>query len=170
MSVRIADDGELEVKGPNIFKGYWRNAEETREAFTPDGFFRTGDIGRIDEEGWIYITDRKKQLIITSAGKNIAPAAVERELLLCPHIEMAYVHGDRRNYLTALIVLNEIGDEADRALLRDGGHALAGACQGPAAALPGAGGNGPGQRETAPVHAGQVFPGSPAVLGGIGGT
>ena len=107
VSVRVAADGELEVKGPNIFKGYWRNAEETREAFTPDGYFRTGDIGRIDEEGWIYITDRKKQLIITSAGKNIAPAAVERELLLCPHIEMAYIHGDRRNYLTALVVLDE---------------------------------------------------------------
>ncbi len=84
VSVRIAADGELEVKGPNIFKGYWRNDEETREAFTPDGFFRTGDIGRIDEEGWIYITDRKKQLIITSAGKNIAPAAVEQRAPAVP--------------------------------------------------------------------------------------
>jgi long-chain acyl-CoA synthetase len=107
VSVRIAADGELEVKGPNIFKGYWRNPEDTREAFTPDGWFRTGDIGRIDAEGWIYITDRKKQLIITSAGKNIAPSAVERELLQCPHIDTAYIHGDRRNYLTALVVLNE---------------------------------------------------------------
>lgn len=105
--VRIAEDGELEVKGPNIFQGYWRNPEETRDAFTPDGYFRTGDIGTIDDDGWIYITDRKKQLIITSAGKNIAPAAVERELLQCPHIDMAYIHGDRRNYLTALVVLNE---------------------------------------------------------------
>jgi long-chain acyl-CoA synthetase len=105
--VRIAADGELEVKGPNIFKGYWRNPEETKDAFTPDGYFRTGDIGTIDEEGWIYITDRKKQLIITSAGKNIAPAAVEKEILQGAHIEMAYIHGDRRNYLTALIVLNE---------------------------------------------------------------
>jgi long-chain acyl-CoA synthetase len=105
--VRIAADGELEVKGPNIFQGYWRNPEETSDAFTADGWFRTGDIGTIDEEGWIYITDRKKQLIITSAGKNIAPAAVERELLQCSHIEMAYIHGDRRNYLTALVVLDE---------------------------------------------------------------
>lgn len=105
--VRVAGDGELEVKGPNIFKGYWRMPEETRDVFTPDGYFRTGDIGTIDEEGWIYITDRKKQLIITSAGKNIAPAAVEREILQCAHIEMAYIHGDRRNYLTALVVLNE---------------------------------------------------------------
>jgi len=107
VNVRIADDGELEVRGPNIFQGYWRNPEETIDAFTADGWFRTGDIGTIDQEGWIYITDRKKQLIITSAGKNIAPAAVEREVLQCPHIDMAYIHGDRRNYLTAILVLNE---------------------------------------------------------------
>jgi len=107
VEVRVAVDGELEVKGPNIFKEYWRNPEETKATFTPDGFYRTGDIGEINEEGRIFITDRKKQLIITSSGKNIAPAHIENLLLSGRHIEMAYVHGDRRNYLTALLVLDQ---------------------------------------------------------------
>jgi long-chain acyl-CoA synthetase len=104
VEVRVAPDSELEVRGPNIFKEYWRNTEETKAAFTPDGFYRTGDIGEIDEEGRIIITDRKKDLIITSGGKNIAPAPIENMLLSGRYIEMAYVHGDRRNYLTALLV------------------------------------------------------------------
>ena len=107
VTVRVAQDGELEVKGPNIFKEYWRNPEETYATFTEDGFYRTGDIGEINEEGRIIITDRKKQLIITSGGKNIAPAPIENLLLGGRHIEMAYVHGDRRNYLTALLVLDQ---------------------------------------------------------------
>jgi len=104
VQVRVAADGELEVKGPNVFKEYWRNPEETRATFTDDGFYRTGDIGTIDEEGWVTITDRKKQIIITSGGKNIAPAPIENLLLSGRHIESAHVHGDRRNYLTALLV------------------------------------------------------------------
>ena len=107
VEVRVAPDGELEVKGPNVFKEYWRNPEETTATFTPDGFYRTGDIGTINEDGRIIITDRKKQLIITSGGKNIAPAPIENLLLSGRHIEMAYVHGDRRNYLTALLVLDQ---------------------------------------------------------------
>jgi len=107
VEVRIASDGELEVKGPNVFKEYWRNPEETKTTFTPDGFYRTGDIGEINEEGRVIITDRKKELIITSGGKNIAPASIENLLLGGRHIEMAYVHGDRRNYLTALLVLDQ---------------------------------------------------------------
>ncbi len=107
VEVRVAPDGELEVKGPNIFKEYWRNPEETKAAFTPDGFYRTGDIGEINDEGWVIITDRKKELIITSGGKNIAPTHVENLLLGGRHIEMAYVHGDRRHYLTALLVLDQ---------------------------------------------------------------
>jgi len=107
VEVRVAPDGELEVKGPNVFKEYWRNPEETKATFTPDGFYRTGDIGEINEDGRIIITDRKKQLIITSSGKNIAPALIENMLLGGRHIEMAYVHGDRRNYLTALLVLDQ---------------------------------------------------------------
>jgi long-chain acyl-CoA synthetase len=107
VEVRVAPDGELEVKGPNVFKEYWRNPEETRATFTSDGFYRTGDIGEIDEEGRVIITDRKKQLIITSGGKNIAPAPIENLLVRGRHIEMVYVHGDRRNYLTALLVLDQ---------------------------------------------------------------
>jgi len=106
VQVRAADDGELEVKGPNVFKEYWKNPAETKATFTPDGYYRTGDIGVIDDQGWVTITDRKKQLIITSAGKNIAPAPVEHLLLGGHHIESAYVHGDRRHYLTALLVLD----------------------------------------------------------------
>lgn len=107
VEVRVAPDGELEVTGPNIFKEYWRNPEETRATFTNDGFYRTGDIGEINEEGRVIITDRKKQLIITSGGKNIAPAPIENLLQSGRHIEMACVHGDRRNYLTALLVLDQ---------------------------------------------------------------
>jgi long-chain acyl-CoA synthetase len=107
VEVRVAPDGELEVNGPNIFKEYWRDPEETRATFTSDGFYRTGDIGEINEEGRVIITDRKKQLIITSGGKNIAPAPIENLLQSGRHIEMAYVHGDRRNYLTALLVLDQ---------------------------------------------------------------
>jgi len=107
VEVRVAPDGELEVKGPNVFKEYWRNPEETHATFTADGFYRTGDIGEINEEGRVIITDRKKQLIITSGGKNIAPAPIEHLLVRGRHIEMAYVHGDRRNYLTALLVLDQ---------------------------------------------------------------
>ena len=107
VEVRVAQDGELEVKGPNVFKEYWRNPEETKATFTSDGFYRTGDIGVINEEGRVIITDRKKELIITSGGKNIAPAPVENLLLSGRHIEMAYVHGDRRHYLTALLVLDQ---------------------------------------------------------------
>ena len=103
----VAEDGELEVKGPNIFKEYWRNPEETKATFTPDGFYRTGDIGEINEEGRVTITDRKKELIITSGGKNIASAPIVNLLSSGRYIEMAYVHGDRRNYLTALLVLDQ---------------------------------------------------------------
>ncbi|HOD36110.1 MAG TPA: long-chain fatty acid--CoA ligase [Syntrophales bacterium] len=110
--VRAAEDGELEVKGPNVFKEYWKNPAETAATFTPDGYYRTGDIGVIDDQGWVTITDRKKQLIITSGGKNIAPAPVEHLLIGGRHIESAYVHGDRRHYLTALLVLDRNAVEA----------------------------------------------------------
>lgn len=104
VEVRLAADGELEVKGPNVFKEYWRKPEETRAAFTADGYYRTGDIGTIDAEGRVRITGRKKELIITAGGKNVAPAAIVQLLINQPHIDMAYIHGDRRKYLTALLV------------------------------------------------------------------
>jgi long-chain acyl-CoA synthetase len=107
VQVRLGPDDELEVKGPNVFKEYWKNPEETDVTFTPDGFYRTGDIGYIDKDGWVSIIDRKKQLIITSGGRNIAPAPIEQLLENNRSIEMAYVHGDRQNYLTALLVVNQ---------------------------------------------------------------
>jgi long-chain acyl-CoA synthetase len=107
VQVRLGPDDELEVKGPNVFKEYWKNPEETDVTFTPDGFYRTGDIGYIDKDSWVSIIDRKKQLIITSGGRNIAPAPIEQLLANSRSIEMAYVHGDRQNYLTALIVVNQ---------------------------------------------------------------
>ncbi|HUH67111.1 MAG TPA: long-chain fatty acid--CoA ligase [Syntrophales bacterium] len=107
VEVRLAEDGELEVRGPNIFKEYWRNPKETEATITADGFYRSGDVGEIDKEGRVTITDRKKELIITSGGKNIASAPIINLLTSGKYIEMAYVHGDRRNYLTALLTLDQ---------------------------------------------------------------
>ncbi|UPT67096.1 MAG: AMP-binding protein [Sphingobacteriales bacterium JAD_PAG50586_3] len=104
--VKIADDGEILVKGPNIFKEYWNRPEETAESFTTDGFYKTGDIGEFDADGFLKITDRKKQLIITSGGKNVAPAAIQNQLAQGGIIEMAHVHGDKRKYITALLTLD----------------------------------------------------------------
>ena len=99
---RIAADGEILVKGPQVMLGYYNNPEATNEAIQ-DGWLATGDIGKI-EDGFITITDRKKELIITAGGKNIAPQPVENELKMDKYISSVYVYGDRKPYLTALIV------------------------------------------------------------------
>jgi len=101
---RIASDGEVLIRGPGVFGGYWKMPEATREVFTDDGFFKTGDIGHIDEDGYLYITDRKKELIVTAAGKNIAPAPIETMLMTDPYIEQACVVGEGRKFIAALIV------------------------------------------------------------------
>lgn len=103
--VRVAADGELLVKGPAVSAGYYRRADATSELFDDDGWLRTGDIGRVDEDGFVYITDRKKELIITSLGKNIAPSNVESLLTRHPIIGQAVVSGDGRPYLVALLSL-----------------------------------------------------------------
>ncbi|MBN2078463.1 MAG: long-chain fatty acid--CoA ligase [Spirochaetes bacterium] len=100
----IAPDGEILVKGPQVFSGYWKMPDETRESFTEDGYFKTGDIGFIDEDGFLTITDRKKELFVTSGGKNIAPHPIEVALTQRPYIEQACLVGDGRKYLSALIV------------------------------------------------------------------
>ena len=102
VEVRIADDGEVLVRGPSVFNGYWNRPEETRAAFV-DGWFKTGDIGQLDSEGYLSITDRKKDLIKTSGGKFIAPQPIENSLKLNPLIGTAVVIGDRRKFPAALI-------------------------------------------------------------------
>ncbi len=105
VQVRIADDGEILVKGPSVFQGYWNMPEETRAAFT-DGWFKTGDIGRLDEDGFLYITDRKKDLLKTSGGKFIAPQPIENSLKHNPLIAEAVVVGDKRKFSAVLLVPN----------------------------------------------------------------
>ena len=102
VDVRVADDGEILVRGPSIFKGYWNRPQETQEAFV-DGWFKTGDIGNLDSEGYLSITDRKKDLIKTSGGKFIAPQPIENSLKLNPLIGTAVVLGDRRKFPAVLI-------------------------------------------------------------------
>ncbi|TYO95830.1 long-chain acyl-CoA synthetase [Geothermobacter ehrlichii] len=103
--VKLAEDGELLVRGPQLMKGYYRNEQATAEAMK-DGWLHTGDIARIDEEGYVYIVDRKKELIVTAGGKNIAPQPLENELKLDKYISQAFVYGDRKPYLVALITPN----------------------------------------------------------------
>ena len=105
VEVKIADDGEVLIKGPNIFQGYYKNADATAEALE-DGWLHTGDLGRLDEDGFLYITGRKKDIIITAGGKNITPANLENGLKQSRWISQAVVIGDRRPYLVALITLD----------------------------------------------------------------
>jgi long-chain acyl-CoA synthetase len=102
LQVRIAEDGEVLVRGPSVFQGYWNRPEETRNAFV-DGWFKTGDIGNLDGNGYLSITDRKKDLIKTSGGKFIAPQPIENSLKLNPLIGLAVVLGDRRKFPAVLI-------------------------------------------------------------------
>jgi long-chain acyl-CoA synthetase len=103
---RIAEDGELLVRGPNVFTGYWHKPNETAEAFDADGWFRTGDIGRIDEDGFLYITDRKKELLKTSGGKMVAPQYVENKLKAHLLVAQAALVGDKHKFIAALISPN----------------------------------------------------------------
>lgn len=106
ISVRLSDDEELFIKGPCVFKGYLDRPEQTREAFTDDGWLRTGDLAAIDDDGFVFITGRKKDLIITAGGKNVSPAPMEKTLSQCEIISHAVVLGDKRPFISALITLD----------------------------------------------------------------
>ncbi|MGV9560635.1 AMP-dependent synthetase/ligase [Streptomyces sp. NPDC003522] len=106
VEIRVAEDGEILVRGSSVFSGYLRPDGSVRSAVDADGWLATGDIGRIDEDGFLWLTDRKKEMIITSTGKNVSPALVENALKEHPLIGQAMVHGDNRSYLVALLVLD----------------------------------------------------------------
>ena len=106
VQLRIAEDGEVLAKGPNIMRGYWNKPEETKKVFNAEGWFLTGDVGVVDREGFLTLTDRKKELIINAYGKNVAPAPIEEALKHIRYVTNAVLIGDRRKYLIALIVPN----------------------------------------------------------------
>ena len=114
--VRAAPDGELLIHGPNVMKGYYRREEETREVIDSDGWLHTGDIGQVDDGGFIRITDRKKEIIVLSGGKNVSPANLETGLMADTYVAQACVIGDRRKHLAALIVpdFEQLAPELER--------------------------------------------------------
>ena len=103
LELKIADDGEILVRGPNIMKGYWGDPQASREAIDEEGWLYTGDLGMITEKGNLKITDRKKHILVSSSGKNIAPQPIENLLTQSPYIEQCILIGDSREYCTALI-------------------------------------------------------------------
>ncbi len=106
VDIKIAEDGEILVKGDNVFAGYWKMEKETKNAFTDDGYLMSGDIGKFDEDGFLLITDRKKDLIITSGGKNVAPQKIEGIFKFDPLFAQFIVVGERKKFLSALININ----------------------------------------------------------------
>ena len=104
-AVRVTGDGEVEVQGPDVFRGYWQDPQSSAEAFD-DRWFRTGDLGRLDDDGYLYITGRKKELLITAAGKNVAPSALEGKVREHWLVAECAAVGDRRPYIAALVTLD----------------------------------------------------------------
>ena len=105
-TIKIADDGEVLIKGPIVMKGYWQNDAANAEVFTNDNYFRSGDLGKLDEEGYLYITGRKKELIVTAGGKNVAPTVLEDRLRANPLISQCMVVGDNKPFIAALVTLD----------------------------------------------------------------
>jgi len=107
VETKLGTDGEILLRGPHVFKGYWNNPEKTSETISKDGWLHTGDVGRMDNEGYFTITGRIKDIIITAGGKNITPAEIESALKFSPYISDAVVIGDKRKYLTCLIMIDQ---------------------------------------------------------------
>jgi long-chain acyl-CoA synthetase len=105
-TIKIADDGEVLIKGPIVMKGYWQNEAANAEVFTNDNYFRSGDLGKLDDEGYLYITGRKKELIVTAGGKNVAPAVLEDRLRANPLISQCMVVGDNKPFIAVLVTLD----------------------------------------------------------------
>ena len=112
--MRIADDGEVLIKSDTIFAGYFKDEEATLEVLPGDGWLRSGDVGHLDDDGFLTITDRKKDILVTAGGKNVAPQNLENALKTHPLVSQALVVGDRRPYVAALITLAE-GVDPDEA-------------------------------------------------------
>ena len=107
VTVRIADDGEILASGPNVFAGYWHNEAATKEMVDPDGWLHTGDLGELDEDGYLRVTGRKKDIIVTAGGKNVAPAVLEDRLRAHPLVSQCMVVGDGRPFVACLVTLDE---------------------------------------------------------------
>jgi long-chain acyl-CoA synthetase len=105
--LRIAPDGEIQYRAGNVFQGYWNKPDKTAETITEDGWLRTGDVGMMDNQGFLTITGRLKDIIITAGGKNITPAEIENRLKFSPYISDAVIIGDKRKFLTCLIMIDQ---------------------------------------------------------------
>ncbi len=115
--LRVAEDGEIQMRGPHVFKGYFKNDEATRETLDPEGWIHSGDVGELDGDGFLRVTDRMKEILITSGGKNIAPQHLEGKLKQIPAVSQAVAIGDRRPYVVALLTLDpaRVAAEAEKA-------------------------------------------------------
>ena len=131
-TVKIAEDGEVLLKGPIVMRGYWQNDAANKEVFDEDGFFRSGDLGKLDDNGFLYIVGRKKELIVTSGGKNVAPAPLEDRLRAHPLVSQCVVVGDNKPYIAALITVDADSIKGWAAANNKGGATVADLANDPA--------------------------------------